>query len=160
MFFINYVLKFKHPSWKDIGYSFHIYIVLGMCPTQKFSDYITCNMYTYVYYCGKWDAPYQATDTHQYQKRCIQRHKVDNGALKLKNTNIRGYKYRVSQPHVFINIPTKPPKLHHHNHWSLQFDSTLNNINRACSLTIQSPKSTLVLSLISLSLSLSLLKAF
>lgn len=55
----------------------------------------------------------------------------------------------------FLNLPTKSPKLCHHNHWSLQFDSTLNNINWACSLTIQSPKSTLVLSLISLSLSLS-----
>ena len=64
--------------------------------------------------------------------------------------------HRVSQMHVVINLPTKSPKLHHHNHWSLQFDSTLNNINWACSFTIQSPESTLVLSFISLSLSLSL----
>ena len=102
MFFINHALKFKHPSWKDIGYSFHIHIVLGTCAIQKFSDYVNCNTYTYVYYCGKWDAPHQATDTHQYQKRCIQRYKVDSVALKLKNANIRGYKYRVSEPHVVI----------------------------------------------------------
>ena len=53
MFFINYVLKFKHISWIDVGYSFHIDIVLGTCPIQKFSDYITYNTYTYVNYCGK-----------------------------------------------------------------------------------------------------------